>query len=320
MKTARAKNRKSGVRVIVTGGAGFIGSHVALALLRAGHKVLIIDDLSHGMERNIPHGAIFERRGITRHDLTGIFRKWKPFAVCHHAAQISVRQSVADPTYDLNVNILGSVKLLELARYHGIEYFLFASTGGALYGDQLHFPATEDHPTYPVSPYGISKLAGEKYLYFYRKQYSLKGVSLRYSNVYGPRQDPLGEAGVVAIFCRKLLDGRAPTINGDGKQTRDYVYVEDVARANVLAMRVLAQGEINICTGIETDVNRLAQKIARIAGSKAKFRHGPPMPGEQRRSVLSPRLASSALGWKPLVSLDEGLRKTWEYFNPENPG
>ena len=305
------------MKVLVTGGAGFIGSHVSDALIEAGHEVLALDNLSSGKEANLPAQVKFEKLDIVNDDLDKVFGDWKPEAVCHHAAQISVRDSVADPIADLRINIGGTVRLLETCRNSGVKYFLLASTGGALYGDQDQYPAPEDHPVYPLSPYGIGKLSGEKYLYFYRRQYGLKGVALRYSNVYGPRQDPHGEAGVVAIFCRKLLDGAVPTINGDGKQTRDFVYVGDVARANVMALEKQIEGEFNICNGIETDINELATIIAKIAGASTDFKHGPTMPGEQLRSVLDPALALKTFGWKPEIDLDDGLKRTWEYFKNE---
>jgi len=322
------------MKIIVTGGAGFIGSHVAEAFLGMGHEVLILDDLSRGKESNMPRGALFDRIDIAEAALVGqgresplqrLFKSWKPEVVSHHAAQISVRDSVSDPYHDVRTNAEGTLRLLEACRANGVNYFIFASTGGALYGEQQHFPARENHPTYPLSPYGISKLASEKYLFFYCRQYGLKGMTLRYANVYGPRQDPYGEAGVVAIFCAKLRDGQTPTINGDGGQTRDFVYVGDVARANALALETLAgahrhataQNEINISTGLETDVNELARIIAQIAGSNIEFQHGPPMPGEQRRSVLEPSLALEVLRWKPEISIVEGLKITWEYFKTQ---
>jgi len=306
------------MKVIVTGGAGFIGSHVAEALLDAGHHVLVLDDLSSGKEENLPRKVEFTRTDILEADLEEIFRNWKADAVFHHAAQISVRNSVSDPITDVRKNIIGTIRLLETCRACNCAKFLFASTGGALYGEQTTFPAPEKHPTYPMSPYGISKLAAEKYLYFYRMQYGLRGITLRYSNVYGPRQDPHGEAGVVAIFCRRLNAGETLVINGDGLQTRDFVYVKDVAAANIMALDSMLEGEFNIATGIETDINTLAEKLVRISGRIVEVQHGPPMPGEQRRSVLDPKLAAKKLKWRPRVSLSEGLKKTWEYFARTN--
>lgn len=298
----------------MTGGAGFIGSHVAEVFIEAGHDVMVLDDLSRGCEANIPKGASFIKACIVKDDLTKIFASFKPQVVCHHAAQISVRDSVTDPFADMKINIEGILKVLEASRRNGVEYFIFASTGGALYGEQQEYPAPETHPTYPLSPYGISKLAGEKYLYFYRRQYGIRGVALRYSNVYGPRQDPHGEAGVVAIFCKALVEGRSPIINGDGTQTRDFVYVRDVAKANLLALEKKVEGEFNIGSGVETNINQIAEKIAKAAGSAIPFRHGPPKPGEQLRSVLDYSSAKKVLGWSPETDIDTGIKKTWEFF------
>lgn len=303
------------MKIVVTGGAGFIGSHVAEIFIDAGHDVMVLDDLSRGRESNIPKGALFVKANIVQDDLTKIFTLFKPGVVCHHAAQISVRDSVADPFTDMRINIEGMLRILETSRQSGVEYFIFASTGGALYGDQQEYPAPETHPTYPLSPYGISKLAGEKYLYFYRRQYGIKGIALRYSNVYGPRQDPHGEAGVVAIFCLALAEGRSPIINGDGMQTRDFVFVRDVAKANLLALEKRAEGEFNIASGVETNINQIAEKIAKFACSKIPFKHGPPKAGEQTRSVLDYSLAKKVLGWKPETDIDTGIKKTWEFFS-----
>lgn len=305
------------MNIVVTGGAGFIGSHVAEKLIEAGHKALVIDNLSSGKTDNIPAGAQFQKMDIVDGDLASALESFRADAVCHHAAQISVRNSINDPVADLTKNIIGTVRLLEACRRSGCRTFIFASTGGALYGDQERFPAPESHPTYPLSPYGISKLSAEKYLFFYRKQYGFRGVCLRYSNVYGPRQDPHGEAGVVAIFCKKLLAGEVPTINGDGMQSRDFVFVKDVARANLLAIEKYIEGEFNIATGIETDVNTLAGELLKISGKDAKLTHGPSMPGEQRRSLLDPSLAFEKLGWRPEVALSDGMKQTWQFFANE---
>jgi len=306
------------MKTVVTGGAGFIGSHVAETFTGGGNEVLVIDDLSNGKTENLPGQVEFVEMDIAEGDIANVLSSWGAEAVCHHAAQISVRDSVSDPLTDLRRNIIGTVRLLEACLSAGCSTFIFASTGGALYGDQSTFPAPEAHPTYPLSPYGISKLAAEKYIYFFREQYGFRTVILRYSNVYGPRQDPLGEAGVVAIFCKKILAGETPVINGDGKQTRDFVYVEDVARANLMALESIINGEFNISTGIETDINELARQIAQVSGRSVEFRHGSPMPGEQMRSVLDPTLAMGTFGWRPQISLGEGLRKAWKYFLDES--
>jgi UDP-glucose 4-epimerase len=243
-----------------------------------------------------------------------VFREFQPEAVSHHAAQMDVRRSVADPVYDCEVNGLGTLNLLENARKHGSRKFIFASSGGAVYGEQEAFPAGEGHPTNPASPYGISKLLGDKYLQFYQAAYGIEAVSLRYANVYGPRQNPHGEAGVVAIFIAKLLQGEIPTVNGDGLQTRDYVFVADVVRANVLALEKGRNGIYNIGTGTETSVVEIYQNLAAILEVKQPPRHGPAKPGEQRRSVISAKKIEKQWGWKPEYSLSEGLKKTVEFF------
>ena len=302
------------MQVLITGGAGFIGSHVADLLIENGHGVTIVDDLSSGKEGNIHPKATFYPLSILDTKLSDIFIGRKIDAVIHHAAQISVRDSVKDPINDMEINIKGSLNLLENCVKNNISKFIFASTGGALYGEQDYFPADEQHPTRPLSPYAIAKLSTEKYLSFYHKTHKLSYISLRYSNVYGPRQDPHGEAGVVAIFAEKMLQGAQPTINGDGKQTRDFVFVRDVARANLLALNHDFIGEINIATGIETSINTIFQEIKELLSSTTREIHGPPMPGEQLRSVLSFNHARSILGWEPTVSLTEGLKPTVTFF------
>jgi UDP-glucose 4-epimerase len=237
-----------------------------------------------------------------------------------HAAQMDVRRSVADPLFDARVNILGTVNLLEAARKANVRRVLFVSSGGAVYGEQETFPAPESHPTNPVSPYGVSKRAGELYAFFFQAEYQIPFVALRYANVYGPRQDPHGEAGVVAIFSQRMLRGEPVTVNGDGKQTRDYVYVGDVVRANLLALESTATGPFNIGTGIETDVNELARLLLAASGSQSSVGHGPTKAGEQRRSVVDARRAAEVLGWRPETSLEEGLRRTVEWFRKRSGG
>ena len=302
------------MQVLITGGAGFIGSHVADLLIENGHGVTIVDDLSSGKEGNIHPQATFYPLSILDTKLSDIFIGRKIDAVIHHAAQISVRDSVKDPIHDMEINIRGSLNLLENCVKNNISKFIFASTGGALYGEQDYFPADEQHPTRPLSPYAIAKLSTEKYLSFYHNTHKLSYTSLRYSNVYGPRQDPHGEAGVVAIFAEKMLQGAQPTINGDGNQTRDFVYVRDVARANLLALTHDFIGEINIATGVETSINTIFQEIKEQLSSHAQEVHGPPMPGEQLRSVLSFNNARDILGWEPTVNLTEGLKPTVIFF------
>ncbi|MGH7778048.1 MAG: NAD-dependent epimerase/dehydratase family protein, partial [Candidatus Dormibacterales bacterium] len=237
----------------------------------------------------------------------------RPDAVCHHAAQMSVSRSVADPAFDASVNVMGSLNLLEAARRAGAR-FVFASTGGALYGDAAVLPTPETEPAWPLSPYGVGKLSVEHYLHFYGVEHGLPYVALRYANVYGPRQNPHGEAGVVAIFCRALFQGRPPVVNGDGTNTRDYVYVADVVDANLRALSASLSGHFNVGTGLQTDVNDLLAMIAGSAGLAADGRHGPPRPGEQRTSALDPALIAGALGWGPGVPLAEGIARTVDWF------
>lgn len=302
------------MRILVTGGAGFIGSHIAEACLAAGHEVVVVDNLSTGRLANVPAKARFEKMDLRDKRLGDLCRYLRPEVVCHQAAQVDVRRSVTDPVFDADVNILGMLNLFEAARSAGASKVIFASSGGAIYGEQERFPAAEDHSLNPCSPYGVSKLAGEKYLGYYRQVFGLPYVALRYANVYGPRQDPFGEAGVVAIFTSKLLLGEQPVINGDGLQTRDYVCVTDVARANLLALAPGVEGPINIGTGIETDVVALFKELVRLTKSEAARVHGPAKAGEQRRSVLDAAHAAKVLGWQPQTSLSEGLALAVDYF------
>jgi UDP-glucose 4-epimerase len=303
------------MKVLLTGGAGFIGSHVAYHLLSRGHEVAVVDDLSSGKRENVPKGASFHKLDI-RTGCTDLFEEFRPEALCHQAAQMDVRRSVREPDFDAEVNVLGTLRLLENCVRYGVEKVVFASTGGAVYGEQKAFPAPEDHPQYPVSPYGVSKLAGERYLNFYHVQYGLPYAALRYANVYGPRQDPHGEAGVVAVFCGNLAAGRLSTIYGTGEQTRDYVHVEDVARANVLAVEgVSPPGAYNIGTGIETSVEELYELLREISGKGLPPKHGPRRPGEQARSSISPAKAARMLSWRPAIELTAGLEGTLRFFD-----
>ncbi|MDP9437787.1 MAG: SDR family oxidoreductase [Actinomycetota bacterium] len=307
------------MRVLLTGGAGFIGSHVADHLLSRGHEVAIVDNLSSGRMANVPEDAYFYELDV-RTGCEEAFRRFRPEVLCHQAAQISVRHSVATPDFDADVNVIGTLKLLENCVRHDVRKVVFASSGGATYGEQEEFPAPESHPQYPVSPYGVSKLAAERYLHFYHHQYGLPYVALRYANVYGPRQDPHGEAGVVAIFCGNLTVGEPSTINGTGEQTRDYVYVSDVARANVMALEGDApSGAYNVGTGLETNVNKLYESLRGISGKDLPPEYGPAKPGEQIRSSVDPALAKYALGWRSEVDLVAGLRKTLEHFGAGTP-
>jgi UDP-glucose 4-epimerase len=303
------------MRILVTGGAGFIGSHIVDAFLAAGHPVTVVDDLSAGRRENVPSQARFHQFDLTdAAALERLFREERPEVVCHQAAQKSVRISVEDPAADATTNIIGTLRLLEQCRRNSVEHVLFASTGGAVYGDTEQIPTPEEHPARPVSPYGIAKLSVEHYLYYYQHQYGLAYTALRYANVYGPRQDPHGEAGVVAIFVERLLAGQTATIYGDGGQTRDYVYVGDVAAANVRALETRATGAFNIGTGIETSVNDLYAALAEVVGVRQPPRYAPARPGEQRRSAVDASRAADLLGWRPRVSLAEGLRLTVEQF------
>jgi len=301
-------------RILVTGGAGFIGSHVADRLVAAGHDVAVVDNLSTGRREFVPAQANFYRYDINSVEAAELIRTWRPEALVHHAAQMNVRFSVADPVADARENILGSLNLLQAAAEARVPRIIFASTGGAIYGDEAPIPARETDSPWPDSPYGIAKLAVEHYLRYYQQEYGLTTISLRYANVYGPRQNGLGEAGVVAIFIEKFLAAEQPLINGDGLQTRDFVYVADVVAANLLALDYPRSGTFNIGTGHETDILTIYLKLQELAHSPLGPVHGPAKPGEQRRSALDAGLARETLGWEPLVPLEEGLARTFEAF------
>lgn len=301
-------------KILVTGGAGFIGSHVVDAFIDAGHQVVVVDNLSTGKRENVNPQARFYAVDIRRiEELEEVFAAERPEAISHQAALANVRASMEDPITYAEVNILGSLALLELARKYGCRRFIYASTGGAVYGEPERVPVTEDHPINPLDPYGSSKHAVEHYLYLYRRHYGLSYVSLRYPNVYGPRQDPLGEAGVVAIFTGLMLQGKQPVINGSGEQQRDFVYVGDIARANVLALE-RGEGIYNIGSGIPTDVNTIFAELKAATGYPGEARHGPAKQGEVFRIYLDARRASQELGWQPTVSVREGLARTVAYF------
>ena len=302
------------MKVLVTGGAGFIASHIVDAYVERGHEVFIFDDLSTGQRTNLNPRAIFHQVDIADVKAVKLIAQIKPDVLNHHAAQMDVRHSVADPQFDARVNILGFINLLEACKNAGTKKVIFASSGGAVYGEQDIFPAPEEHPTRPSSPYGVSKRTGELYLSYYQQAFGLPYIALRYANVYGPRQSNKGEAGVVAIFISLPLAGKVPVINGDGKQTRDYVYVGDVAAANLAALESPFVGEINIGTGVETDVVTLFQSLRQGAGSKLAASHGPAKIGEQRRSCLAAQRAAEIFGWRPQVSLREGLERTIAYY------
>ncbi len=306
--------------VCVTGGAGFIGSHVADALLERGHRVVIVDDLSSGRKENVPAAAEFHRLDIRSGEAAALIADAGIEVLVHHAAQMDVRRSVADPVHDASVNILGALNLLEAGRKAGLRQVIFASTGGAIYGEQERFPADETHPTRPLSPYGVAKLAVERYLYFFHAEYGLDAVALRYANVYGPRQSPHGEAGVVAIFLDRLLSGREATINGDGLQTRDYVFVEDVVAANLAVLGRPGFATFNVGTGRETTVVELYERLGAAAGVTRPAAHGPAKAGEQRRSVITSAGLARELGVAPRVALEDGLARTAAWFSARHAG
>jgi UDP-glucose 4-epimerase len=302
------------VKVLVTGGAGFVGSNLADRLAAEGNELVVLDDLSSGKRDQVPGGANFYQMELDSRWLERVVAREKPDVICHLAAQISVRRSVEDPLFDAHVNVMGSIGLIEAARKHDVKRFLFASTGGAVYGDTEVIPTPETYQAAPVSPYGTAKLSVEHYLHCFHEMYGVSYAALRLSNVYGPRQDPHGEAGVVALFSRALLLGKTPTINGEGKQTRDYVYVGDVVDAFVAALGSDTSGRFNVGTGVETDVNQLYDLIAGAVGSEASAAHGPAKPGEQARSCVDAALIGKTFGWRPKNSLADGIPKTVDFF------
>lgn len=306
------------MRVLVTGGAGFIASHLVDAYLERGDQVLVIDDLSSGSVKNLSSKAEFVELSLLDDRIEKIVQAFKPDLINHHAAQKSVRDSVYDPKKDADINIIGLLKLMEAAKSTSCRQVLFASSGGAIYGEQEKFPADESHVTKPLSPYGISKLASEHYLRFYSESFGFRAAALRYANVYGPRQDPLGEAGVIAIFCSRLLENKPLTIYGTGEQTRDFVFVRDVVRANLLAEKQEHPFiEINIGTQKESSVLELTKNLFQISNQAENLKFEERKPGEQDRSILDISLAKSILSWSPEVQLLEGLRQTYQWFQRE---
>jgi UDP-glucose 4-epimerase len=302
------------MRILVTGGAGFIASHIVDAYISRGDEVHVADDFSTGQKSNINAKANVHTLDVADPAAAKLVGELQPDVLNHHAAQMDVRRSVEDPLFDGRVNILGFVNLLEACKNAGTKKIIFASSGGAIYGDKEPIPAAEDHSKEPMSPYGVSKLTGELYLHYYYTAFGLPYVALRYANVYGPRQSNRGEAGVVAIFISQLLSGRSPVINGDGRQTRDYVFVGDVVNANLAALMSDYVGGINIGTGEETDVVALCESLRDALGTDVKAVHGPAKVGEQKRSCLDNGLARRVLGWQPEIAIDDGLRQTIAYY------
>jgi len=304
--------------VLVTGGAGFVGSHIVDRLLDASHAVHVLDNLSTGRRERVPAAARLHVCDLRDARLDAVVAATRPAVVVHVAAQAAVSRSVSDPQLDASVNVLGTIALLESCRRAGVPRAIYISTGGAAYGDTNVLPTPEDHPLRPASPYGISKVTAERYLEVWAALTGASGLTLRLANVYGPRQDPAGEAGVIAIFTSRLLSGSACVVNGDGEQTRDYVYVGDVADAVARAVASPeAKGIANIGTGVETSVNELYRRLARLTDVRRPAEHGPAKPGEQRRSVLDTTRARSLLGWSATTPLDEGLTQTVLWFQKE---
>lgn len=303
------------MNILVTGGAGFIGSHIVDRYIKDGHKVLIVDNLSTGYKNNINPDAIFYKNDICNKKLENIFKKHKIDIINHHAAQVDLRLSLENPELDAKINIEGSLKIFHYAVRYKIKKVILASTGGAIYGEQEYYPADEKHITNPLSPYGIAKLTSEKYLQFFHRHYGLNYICLRYGNVYGPRQLPKADAGVIAVFCNKISKGKQPVINGDGKNTRDYIFVKDVVEANVKALKYKKSISVNIATGKETSINTLFELINNFFGNKVNEKHRKEIKGEQKRSVLDIKLAKKTLQWKPKYDIKEGIKLTCKSFD-----
>jgi UDP-glucose 4-epimerase len=315
------------MKILVTGGAGFIGSHIVDALISRGHRVVVVDNLSRGKKKNINPKAKFYKIDIRDKKLENIFKKEKPQIVFHYAAQIDIRTSVRDPASDAEINVLGTIKILQHAVKHGVKKIIFAATGGALSSEETVLPTPENKIALPVSPYGAAKISAEMYLHYFWKMHGLPYLALRMANVYGPRQSPMGEAGVIAIFTDKMLHGGQPVIFGSGRQTRDYVFIEDVVGAAMFALKSNKVGSYNVGTGKETNVLQIFKKLKQLTGARVGEVHGSPLgqekkttalaAGEQMRSVLDYSKISREMGWKPKVAMDEGLRKTVEWFKKQ---
>ncbi len=303
------------MKILVTGGAGFIGSHIVDSYVNLGHNVTVIDNLYSGKLENLNPKANFIELDITDNKILNLFEKEKFDIVSHHAAQMDVRLSVREPLFDANVNIIGGLNLYEAAIKTGVKKVIFASSGGTVYGEQIEFPALEEHPLNPCSPYGISKMVNEKYLFYYKEVYGLDFVAFRYGNVFGPRQNPHGEAGVIAIFIDKMLNNQQPIINGDGDITRDYIYVSDVIKANQIALNENVSGIFNITSSKETTVNEIFDILQKNINPNIKKVHGPAKSGEQRRSFCSTKKMKNQNNWTPEIDFENGINLTLNYYS-----
>lgn len=302
------------MKIMVTGGAGFIGSNVADEFVRLGWDVVVVDDLSTGRRENLNAAARFYQMDVRDPELAKVFAAERPDVVSHHAAQISVRASVQDPLHDASINILGSLNVIENCAKFGVKKLVYVSSGGAVYGEPVYLPCDERHPVDALCPYGVTKHTPEHYLYLYRELYGLNYTVLRYPNVYGPRQDPFGEAGVVAIFSQQMLSGEQVVINGTGEQERDFVYVSDIVDSNVLSIEKGDGGIYNIGSGVGTSINQIFQELSRITGYARPPVYGPPKPGETFKIYLDATKAANELGWRPKISLRQGLTRTVDFF------
>jgi len=302
------------MNILVTGGAGFIGSNICDKYSSLGHNIIVLDNLSNSTGEFIHKNSLFYKKDLYADDLECIFMENKIDVINHHAAQIDLRDSVTNPINDLRINIEGTLRLLQFAVKYKVSKFIFASSGGAIYGEQLYYPASEEHKIQPLSPYGISKATIESYLKFYKDYFGLNYVVLRYANIFGDRQGNSGEGGVVSVFMKNILKNNKSCINGDGTNTRDYVYVKDVAEANVKALDIINSDFFNISTGIETDLNSLVKLIKIVSESDSLFIHSEAIKGEQLRSCLDNSKARNVLGWNPEFSLEEGLKYTFNWF------
>ena len=302
------------MKILVTGGAGFIASHIVDRLIDKGHEVVVVDNLSTGRDVNLNPEARFYEMDICSSELASVFKAEKPDYVDHHAAQISVVRALREPVLDAQLNIMGSLNVIQLSQEYGVKKIIYASTGGAIYGEPEYLPADESHPVNPLTPYGISKHTVEHYLYLYRVIYGLDYTVLRYANVYGPRQDPHGEAGVVAIFTQRMLNGEQPTIFGDGTATRDYVYIDDIVEANMLALDRGSGKIYNVANNRETSVNEIFGRLKAESGFPQDVIYGPARAGEIYRIFLANDKIKAGMGWTPKVDMKEGMRRTVEYY------